>query len=86
MLPLITNRLSQIRLFWDEWDTSEAGPNRGCHITVTIIVYIPVDRVNGNILHLHKIKRSQMGNYLCIATNGRPPAVSRMVKVNVNCK
>ncbi len=38
------------------------------------------------MLILHRIKRSQMGNYLCIASNNYPPAVSRTVKLKVNCE
>ena len=40
----------------------------------------------GPVLELHKIKRSQMGGYLCIASNGHPPAVSRRVQIDVKCK
>ena len=47
---------------------------------------IKVEKVEGNVLLLHRIKRSQMGKYLCIATNGFPPAVSRTVNLKVNCK
>jgi len=43
-----------------------------------------VTRVTGSTLILSKIKRSQMGNYLCIASNGFQPAVSRRVRLNVN--
>jgi hypothetical protein len=38
------------------------------------------------VLMLYSVKRSQMGNYLCIATNGHPPAVSRRVKLKIHCK
>lgn len=41
-------------------------------------------RVQGSTLVLSKVKRSQMGNYLCIASNGFRPAVSRRVRLNVN--
>ena len=45
-----------------------------------------VDRVENKTLALHKVTRSQMGSYLCIATNGYPPAVSKKVQLKVNCK
>ena len=38
------------------------------------------------MLSFHKITRSEMGAYLCIASNGVPPSVSRRIMVNVNCK
>ena len=48
--------------------------------------FFSVTRVQGSTLVLRKIKRSQMGNYLCIASNGFRPAVSRRVRLNVNCE
>ncbi|XP_040565896.1 protein amalgam isoform X2 [Lepeophtheirus salmonis] len=43
-----------------------------------------VDRVEGKTLQLFKVKRSQMGNYMCIANNGYTPAISRLVRLAVN--
>ena len=48
--------------------------------------FFSVDRVENKTLALHKVTRSQMGSYLCIATNGYPPAVSKKVQLKVNCK
>jgi len=45
---------------------------------------IQVDKVQNETLELHRITRSQMGSYLCIATNGHPPAVSKRVFLKVN--
>ena len=50
------------------------------------ISFVSVERVQGEVLVLHKVKRSQMGNYLCIASNGYPPTVSRRVELKINCK
>ncbi|XP_055339712.1 lachesin-like isoform X2 [Paramacrobiotus metropolitanus] len=44
------------------------------------------DRVRtykGSVLHIPKIKRTEMGTYLCMASNGVPPAVSQRISVNV---
>ena len=38
------------------------------------------------MLSLTKITRSEMGAYLCIASNGVPPSVSKRMKVQVHCK
>jgi len=40
-------------------------------------------RVEGNVLELHKVKKSEAGSYLCIASNGHPPTVSRRVQLDV---
>ena len=45
-----------------------------------------VDTVSGSILNLYRVDRRQMGAYLCIAANDVPPAVSKRVFVNVQCK
>ena len=50
------------------------------------IFSISVDRVENATLELQRVTRSQMGFYLCIASNGYPPAVSKKVHLNVNCK
>jgi len=38
------------------------------------------------MLSLTKITRSEMGAYLCIASNSVPPSVSKRMKVQVHCK
>lgn len=40
----------------------------------------------GEKLEITKISRLDMGAYLCIATNGVPPSVSKRIKVSVDCK
>ena len=42
--------------------------------------------MEGEEIQLHKVTRSEMGAYMCIATNGVPPAVGKTVQLNVNCK
>ena len=49
-------------------------------------LFFSVDKVQNETLELQRITRSQMGSYLCIATNGHPPAVSKRVFLKVNCK
>eukprot|EP00095_Tigriopus_kingsejongensis_P011549 maker-scaffold33_size549341-snap-gene-4.31 protein:Tk11549 transcript:maker-scaffold33_size549341-snap-gene-4.31-mRNA-1 annotation:"PREDICTED: lachesin-like" len=43
-----------------------------------------VNEYRGEELHLHKIKREDMGAFMCIANNGVPPTVSQRVVLNVN--
>ncbi|KAJ9594897.1 hypothetical protein L9F63_013822, partial [Diploptera punctata] len=43
-----------------------------------------VSSYQGEILKLSKITRSEMGAYLCIASNGVPPSVSKRIMVNVH--
>ncbi|XP_041988937.1 lachesin-like [Aricia agestis] len=40
--------------------------------------------VNGAVLHLTKVSRLHMGAYLCIASNGVPPSVSKRVMLVVH--
>jgi hypothetical protein len=47
---------------------------------------VTVPTYQGETLKLSKITRSEMGAYLCIATNGFPPSVSKRIMVNVHCK
>lgn len=42
--------------------------------------------VDGERLTLTQVQRSDMGGYLCIASNGIPPSVSKRYDVNVNCE
>lgn len=40
----------------------------------------------GETLTVNKISRLHMGAYLCIASNGVPPSVSKRILLNVHCK
>lgn len=41
---------------------------------------------DGDVLPLTKVSRNEMGAYLCIATNGVPPSVSKRIILDVECK
>lgn len=41
---------------------------------------------DGDTLEVSKISRLDMGAYLCIASNGVPPSISKRIKVSVDCK
>lgn len=49
-------------------------------------LFIPVDEWSGETLDMTRISRLDMGAYLCIATNGVPPTVSKQIKVSVDCE
>ncbi|XP_014292759.3 lachesin [Halyomorpha halys] len=42
-----------------------------------------VNVVDGEILHINRVSRLHMGTYLCIASNGVPPSISRRVSLKV---
>lgn len=42
--------------------------------------------MNGAVLQLVKVSRLHMGAYLCIASNGVPPSVSKRVMLVVHCE
>lgn len=48
--------------------------------------FIAVSDWEGEVLEMARISRLDMGAYLCIASNGVPPTVSKRVKVSVDCK
>lgn len=41
--------------------------------------------VEGETLPMKKVSRLQMGSYLCIASNGIPPSVSKRAHLKVQC-
>uniref|UniRef100_T1GU86 Ig-like domain-containing protein n=1 Tax=Megaselia scalaris TaxID=36166 RepID=T1GU86_MEGSC len=47
---------------------------------------LEVNEVEGELLELERISRLHMGAYLCIASNGVPPSVSKRIKVSVDCE
>ena len=47
---------------------------------------VPQSEFLGEELKLTKISRNEMGVYLCIASNGVPPAVSKRIYINVHCE
>lgn len=55
-------------------------------IFIKMTVLISVLEWEGTGLELNRISRLDMGAYLCIASNGVPPTVSKRIKVSVDCK
>lgn len=51
-----------------------------------IYMYFIALTVEGELLWLTKITRSEMGIYLCIASNQVPPSVSKRIKLQIHCK
>ncbi|XP_061497048.1 lachesin isoform X1 [Anopheles gambiae] len=43
-----------------------------------------VPSYRGEVLKLSKISRSEMGSYLCIASNGVPPSVSKRISLSIH--
>ncbi|XP_026668767.1 lachesin-like [Ceratina calcarata] len=54
-----------------------SGLNQKSHVTL-------VGEYDGEELNLTKISRNEMGVYLCIASNGVPPGVSKRIFINVH--
>lgn len=40
----------------------------------------------GEVLEIARISRLDMSAYLCIASNGVPPSVSKRIKLSVDCE
>lgn len=50
------------------------------------LLLVSVSIYDGEQLNLTRITRNEMGAYLCIATNGVPPTVSKRITVDVECE
>lgn len=49
-------------------------------------IFLPVSVVDGETLTITKVSRLHMGAYLCIASNGVPPSISKRIMLMVQCK
>ena len=49
-------------------------------------ISFPVPAVEGEELKLYKVSRLDMGAYMCIASNGVPPAVSKRIQLGIDCE
>lgn len=45
-----------------------------------------VNVVDGELLYITKVSRLHMAAYLCVASNGVPPSISKRVHLRVQCK
>uniref|UniRef100_A0A336MP28 CSON014731 protein n=1 Tax=Culicoides sonorensis TaxID=179676 RepID=A0A336MP28_CULSO len=46
-------------------------------------LHVVVSDVEGEVLEMKKVSRLEMGAYLCIASNGVPPSLSKRIKLDV---
>jgi hypothetical protein len=53
---------------------------------MTSLFLVSVNVVDGETLFITKVSRLHMGAYLCIASNGVPPSISKRVMLKVQCK
>lgn len=56
------------------------------HLNISLLFFVKVASFQGELLKLWKISRTEMGAYMCIASNGVPPTISKRIIVNVHCK
>ncbi|XP_076356146.1 lachesin-like isoform X2 [Tachypleus tridentatus] len=66
------------KIFWRREDQKD----------ISVVSYtgrrFSVSKVEGEYLNISQITREEMGAYLCIATNGIPPSVSKRIMLEVN--
>lgn len=67
---------------------SASTPSHLCHLQQSIVSShpIPVNVVDGELLHITKVSRLHMAAYLCVASNGVPPSISKRVHLRVQCE
>lgn len=63
-----------------QWDTIMANKNNLYSSLIT------VSKWSGEWLNITAVERTTSGAYLCIASNGVPPSVSKRIQINVMCK
>uniref|UniRef100_A0A1B0G2H1 Ig-like domain-containing protein n=1 Tax=Glossina morsitans morsitans TaxID=37546 RepID=A0A1B0G2H1_GLOMM len=68
------------KITWRREDGREIIARNGAHQKTKALA------VEGEMLTLSKVTRSEMGAYMCIASNGVPPSVSKRMKLQVHCK
>lgn len=56
------------------------------HSTPTNQTKPTVNVVDGELLHITKVSRLHMAAYLCVASNGVPPSISKRVHLRVQCE
>ncbi|XP_032296379.1 protein amalgam isoform X1 [Drosophila virilis] len=66
------------KITWRREDGREIIARNGVHQKTKAIL------VEGEMLTLSKVTRSEMGAYMCIASNGVPPTVSKRMKLQVH--
>ena len=54
-------------------------------VTISIIIINTISIIIIIIIKI-KVRREQGGSYLCIASNGHPPTVSRRLQLDVKCE
>jgi hypothetical protein len=59
-----------------------------CKLTFSFSIFdsVTVNVVDGEILSITKVSRLHMAAYLCVASNGVPPSISKRVQLKVQCK
>ncbi|XP_065094291.1 lachesin isoform X3 [Ochlerotatus camptorhynchus] len=66
------------KIIWRREDGREIIARNGTHGKMKAML------VEGEMLSLTKVTRSEMGAYMCIASNGVPPSVSKRMKLQVH--
>ena len=56
------------------------------HTHITDSLSRSVDIWTGDTLEIHRVRREDMGAYLCIASNDVPPTVSKRIYLHVQCR
>uniref|UniRef100_A0A1A9UUS9 Ig-like domain-containing protein n=1 Tax=Glossina austeni TaxID=7395 RepID=A0A1A9UUS9_GLOAU len=66
------------KITWRREDGREIIARNGAHQKTKALA------VEGEMLTLSKVTRSEMGAYMCIASNGVPPSVSKRMKLQLS--
>lgn len=77
-------KFTQRLTFFNQMDHVKLEPT--CDCQTKSMYFSGVKTYKNEILQLNGVLRQEMGSYLCIASNGVPPSVSKRYYVNVLCE
>ena len=71
---------------WDLGEFSKTNHQASARFPSSSSYSSSVPNVEGRILRLYRVSRLDMGVYMCIAKNGIPPAVSKTIRLGIDCE
>lgn len=75
-----------VNWWWKWWEICWLRHLSFSFLTKTAFYSFTVNVVDGEVLSITKVSRLHMAAYLCVASNGVPPSISKRVQLKVQCK
>lgn len=85
-IDLLTSQYTNEKIFTSIDKNKFMRHQRVYPIEFNATFLLAVSVVDGETLTITKVSRLHMGAYLCIASNGVPPSISKRIMLMVQCK